>query len=33
MNATLTGTGFYHNISIEALEKIVEYLASLQGKS
>jgi len=33
MKATLTGTGFYHNISIEALEKIVEYLASLQGKS
>jgi cytochrome c2 len=33
MKATLTGTGFYQNISIEALEKIVEYLASLKGKS
>jgi mono/diheme cytochrome c family protein len=33
MKATLTGTGFYQNISIEALEKLVEYLASLKGKS
>jgi hypothetical protein len=33
MKATLTGMGFYQNISIEALEKIVEYLAGLKGKS
>jgi cytochrome c551/c552 len=32
MKATLQGTGFYQNISLEALEKIVEYLASLKGK-
>jgi cytochrome c551/c552 len=32
MKATLTGTGFYRNVSLEALDKIVEYLASLQGK-
>ena len=32
MQATLLGTGFYQNISLEALEKIVEYLASLKGK-
>lgn len=33
MKATLTGSGFYQNISVEALEKIIEYLASLEGKS
>jgi hypothetical protein len=31
MKATLLGTGFYQNISLEALEKMVEYLASLKG--
>jgi cytochrome c551/c552 len=31
MQATLQGTGFYQNISLEALEKMVEYLASLKG--
>jgi cytochrome c551/c552 len=33
MKATLLGTGFYQSISLEALEKMVEYLASLKGKS
>jgi mono/diheme cytochrome c family protein len=32
MGATLTGTGFYQNISVEGLEKLVDYLASLKGK-
>jgi cytochrome c oxidase subunit 2 len=32
MKTTLLGTGFYQNLSLEALEKMVEYLASLQGK-
>lgn len=32
MKATLEGTGFYQNLSVEALEKVVDYLASLQGK-
>jgi cytochrome c oxidase subunit 2 len=31
MKATLLGTGFYQNISLESLEKMVEYLASLKG--
>jgi cytochrome c2 len=33
MKATLTGTGFYQKISLEALDQIIEYLASLKGKS
>lgn len=33
MKATLMGTGFYKNVSLEALEEIVEYLAALKGKS
>jgi cytochrome c551/c552 len=32
MGATLTGLGFYQNVSVESLEKLVDYLASLQGK-
>jgi hypothetical protein len=32
MGATLTGTGFYQNISVEGLEKLVDYLVSLKGK-
>lgn len=32
MKATLTGTNFYQKVSIEALDRLVEYLASLQGK-
>jgi cytochrome c2 len=32
MKATMVGTGFYQNISVESLEKMVEYLASLKGK-
>ncbi len=33
MKATLMGNGFYQQVSIETLEKLVEYLASLKGKS
>jgi cytochrome c2 len=33
MKATLSGSGFYQNISVEGLEKLVDYLASLKGKS
>jgi mono/diheme cytochrome c family protein len=33
MKATLLGTGFYQNVSVETLEKIVEYLAGLKGGS
>lgn len=32
MKATLTGLGFYQKVSLEALEKIVDHLASLKGK-
>ena len=32
MKTTLLGTGFYQRISVESLEKMVEYLASLKGK-
>lgn len=32
MKATLDGTGFYQKLSIEGLERMVDYLASLQGK-
>ncbi|MFL5625677.1 MAG: c-type cytochrome, partial [Ktedonobacteraceae bacterium] len=31
MQATLTSTGFYQKISVEGLERIVDYLASLKG--
>jgi cytochrome c oxidase subunit 2 len=33
MKATLTSTGFYQHISVETLEKLVDYLATLKGKS
>ena len=33
MHATLTSTGFYQHITLEALESIVEYLAGLNGES
>lgn len=33
MKTTLQGSGFYQNISIESLEKIVDYLAGLKGQS
>jgi cytochrome c551/c552 len=33
MKATLLGTGFYQKISLETLEQLVDYLASLKGKS
>lgn len=33
MKATLAQTGFYGKISVEALEELVNYLASLKGKS
>jgi cytochrome c551/c552 len=33
MKATLDGQGFYQNVSLDALDKLVEYLASLKGKS
>jgi cytochrome c551/c552 len=33
MKATLTSTGFYQHISVETLEKLVDYLAALKGKS
>ena len=33
MKATLTGTNFYQNISVDGLEKLVDYLATLKGKS
>jgi len=32
MKATLTSTGFYQKISIEGLDRIVDYLATLKGK-
>jgi cytochrome c2 len=32
MKATLTSTGFYQKISIEGLERIVDYLSDLKGK-
>jgi cytochrome c551/c552 len=33
MKATLLGTGFYQKLSLEALEQLVDYLASLKGKA
>jgi cytochrome c551/c552 len=33
MKATLDSQGFYQNVSLDALDKLVEYLASLKGKS
>ena len=33
MKSTLDGLGFYQQISIEAMETLVDYLASLKGKS
>jgi cytochrome c553 len=33
MKSTLQGTGFYQNISLESLEKLVAYLSTLKGKS
>jgi cytochrome c551/c552 len=32
MKATLTGTGFYQKISLEGLERLVDYLSGLKGK-
>jgi len=32
MKATLTSTGFYQKISLEGLERIVDYLSGLKGK-
>jgi cytochrome c2 len=32
MKATLESTGFYQKISVESLEKLVDYLANLKGK-
>ena len=32
MKATLTSTGFYQKISVEGLERIVDYLGGLKGK-
>ena len=32
MKATLTSTGFYQKISVEGLERIVDYLGELKGK-
>jgi hypothetical protein len=32
MKTTLTSTGFYQKISIEGLERIVDYLGGLKGK-
>jgi cytochrome c2 len=32
MKATLTSTGFYQKISVEGLERIVDYLSGLKGK-
>lgn len=32
MKATLAGMGFYQKLSVEGLDRIVEYLAGLQGK-
>jgi mono/diheme cytochrome c family protein len=32
MKATLTSTGFYQKISVEELERIVDYLSDLKGK-
>jgi mono/diheme cytochrome c family protein len=32
MKATLTSTGFYQKISLEGLDRIVDYLSGLQGK-
>jgi cytochrome c551/c552 len=33
MHATLSSNGFYQQVSIETLEKLVDYLAGLKGKS
>jgi hypothetical protein len=32
MKATLTSAGFYQKISVEGLERIVDYLSDLKGK-
>jgi len=32
MKTTLDGLGFYQKISVESLEKIVDYLVSMKGK-
>jgi cytochrome c551/c552 len=32
MKATLTSTGFYQKISLEGLERLVDYLSGLKGK-
>jgi mono/diheme cytochrome c family protein len=32
MKATLTSTGFYQKISVEGLQRIVDYLSGLKGK-
>ena len=32
MKATLTSTGFYQKISVEGLERVVDYLSGLKGK-
>jgi cytochrome c2 len=32
MKATLTSTGFYQKISVEGLERVVDYLSDLKGK-
>lgn len=32
MKTTLDGLGFYQKISVESLEKMVDYLASMKGK-
>ncbi|MGE3539686.1 MAG: c-type cytochrome [Candidatus Tectimicrobiota bacterium] len=32
MKATLVGTGFYQKISLEGLDRLVEYLSTLKGK-
>jgi hypothetical protein len=31
MKATLTSTGFYQKISLEGLDRIVDYLVGLKG--
>ena len=33
MKTTLDGTGFYKQISVEALETLVDHLSGLKGKS
>jgi len=32
MKATLTSIGFYQKISLEGLERLVDYLSGLKGK-